>query len=177
MSEPVYTLQAARALALHAQALTTPNGQEPAPTPDTIYNLIVQLTAVQIDTLQMVRRSHYVTLWSRLGPYDLADFERLAYDSAHRRLYEYWHHAACLIPLEHFRWSTAKMEQIKDWAGWRRNWALQPGNQEIIAGVRQRITEEGALRTSDFKDTRDQRASWWDWKPAKNALEYLYDRG
>ena len=63
----IYPLTAVRTLALHAQGLTTPPGAEPVPTPNAIYDVVAQLGCVQIDTLQMVQRSQYLTLWSRLG--------------------------------------------------------------------------------------------------------------
>jgi uncharacterized protein YcaQ len=64
---------------------------------------------VQIDTLHVVNRAHYVTLWARFGSYDIDDFHRLLYTPGERRLYEGWGHAASIIPLEHYRfhrWRT-----------------------------------------------------------------------
>lgn len=171
-----YPHHAARTLALHAQALTTPNGQEPDPTPDRIYDTIAQLGAVQIDTLQMVRRSHYVTLWSRLGNYDPAAFEQLAY-GPDQRLFEYWLHAACLIPLHDYRWRILTMQHYRNGGGWRQQWGEEPENRPVVEHVRERITNEGGLRTSDFKHEGKKGGTWWDWKPAKLALEYLYNRG
>jgi uncharacterized protein YcaQ len=59
---------------------------------------VERLGCVQIDTLQMVQRSQYLVLWSRLGNYNPADLDRLAYEPQHRALFEGWQHAACLIP-------------------------------------------------------------------------------
>ena len=83
MAKPdtLYSLDAVRVLALHTQGLTTPVGTEPTPTCDTIYRMVEQLGCVQIDTIQVVQRSHYLVLWSRLGCYDPADFECLIYGS------------------------------------------------------------------------------------------------
>jgi uncharacterized protein len=79
-----YPLSAARTLALHAQGLTTPNGSESTPTPDTINDTVERLGCVQIDTLHIVQRSHYLAPWSRLGAYDPKDYDRLVYDPARR---------------------------------------------------------------------------------------------
>jgi uncharacterized protein YcaQ len=81
----IIPLVAARVLALHAQELTTANGTEPTPTADSICSMIEQVGCVQIDTLHMVRRAHYLTLWSRLGSYNPIDFDRLLFDPAQRR--------------------------------------------------------------------------------------------
>jgi uncharacterized protein YcaQ len=75
-SNTVYPLSAVRALALHAQGLTALSGSDPAPTSDAIYQTIERLGCLQIDTLQMVARSHYLVLWSRLGVYRTEDLER-----------------------------------------------------------------------------------------------------
>ena len=66
-TDTIYTLAAVRALALHAQGLTAPAGAERAPTCDAIYNVVEQIGCLQMDTLQVVQRSHYLALWSRLG--------------------------------------------------------------------------------------------------------------
>ncbi len=54
------------------------------------------------------------------------------------------------------------------------HWFNQPGNRELTAQVLERIRAEGGLRTRDFEDPRPSRGTWWDWKPAKVALEYLF---
>jgi len=83
---PIYPLTALRAVALHAQGLGLSGPAEPGL--DAIFAAVRQVGCVQIDTLQMVHRSHLLTLWSRLGAFDSADFERLAYNPAQRRLFE-----------------------------------------------------------------------------------------
>src|SRR5258706_5451232 len=115
MTRPI-PLAALRAIALHTQGLTTANGQEPDPTLDKIYQTVEDLMCVQIDTLQMVARAQYLTLWSRLGTYDMADFDRLIYDAGHRRLFEYWGHAASIMPLRDYKWYT----RFSDHPSWQR---------------------------------------------------------
>ena len=191
-SHPTYPLSAVRALALHAQHLTQPNALDaPAPAPQDIYAVIEQMGCVQIDTLQMVRRSHYIALWSRLGAYDPADLERVAYGTTDgkdsrspgnlggdgRRLFEYWLHAACLIPLTEYRYHLTRMRWFREVGGWRHEWTQQPENMALMKAVLARVKKEGALRASDFEHTGSRRGSWWDWKPAKQALEHLFNQG
>lgn len=169
-------LTAVRALALEAQRLTTPLSTMPSGDLETIYNTVEQLGCVQIDTLQMVHRSQYLVLWSRLGCYDPADFDRLIFDPAERRLYEYWQHAASIIPLKHYRYSLPLMARYRNGHGWR-EWDKQPENQALIAQAREHIQANGGVRAGDFEYNGSKRGPWWDWKPIKAALEYLYDTG
>lgn len=172
----IIPLIAARTLALHAQGLITRSGAEPAPTIDAIYSTIEQIGCVQIDTLHMVRRAQYLTLWSRLGSYDPADFDRLLFDPAQRRLFEHWRHAASIIPFTWYRYQMPQMIDILD-HNWWGPWLTENSNRETVELVRKRIRQEGALRTQDFEHDGPRRGSWWDWKPAKHALEYLFTTG
>jgi uncharacterized protein YcaQ len=171
-------LAAVRALALHTQALTTPPGTEPAPTPDAIHSTVEQLTCIQIDTLQVVQRSQYLVLWSRLGCYQPADIDRLIYDENDRRLFEYWRHAASIIPLAEYRYHLPAMRWYREHGSrWNEKWLAIPANRELTEAVLDRIRREGPLRVADFEHDGERRDSWWDWKPAKRALEVLYNRG
>jgi uncharacterized protein YcaQ len=180
--EKVYSLAAVRALALHSQRLASPldASTKKANGPEVISNLVEAIGCVQIDTLHMVHRSQYLALWSRLGAYDVANFDRLIYQREHRSLYEYWQHAACIIPLKHYRYSLHKMNDYRNpnesHVGWAR-WLADPKNTALLEQVRQRIRQNGSVRGGDFEYDGPKRGSWWDWKPAKIALEYLYDCG
>lgn len=169
-------LAAVRALALEAQRLTTPLTTHQPADPDAIYDTVEQLGCVQIDTLQMVHRSQYLVLWSRLGRYDPADFDVLIYDPANRRLFEYWQHAASIIPLRHYRYSLPVMVRYANGHGWG-DWSHRPENRQVIEHVSARIQAEGGLRASDFAYDGPKRGPWWDWKPTKAALEFLFDTG
>jgi len=172
----IYPLAAIRAMALHTQGLTRPVADDTTTTQADIIAAANQIGAVQIDTLQMVHRSHYLTLWSRLGNYDVADFDAVMY-GAERQFFEYWLKAVCYIPLEDYRYRLPLMRKLREnpryWHGWLNN----DEHRALAAHVKQRIHDEGGLRTSDFKSDGKKRGAWWDWKPAKAALEYLYDVG
>ncbi len=177
MTEAIISLSDLRILALHAQHLTHANGTFTAPGRDALAALARDLVFIQIDTLQMVHRAHYLTLWSRLGAYDIQDFDALS-SPADRRLYEYWGHAASFMPLDYFRYSVPFMKKRQmDPTRWTLDWLTREGSPEAIAVVRERITREGALRSADFADPNHRGGPWWDWKPAKHALEYLFNTG
>jgi uncharacterized protein len=174
----VYPLAALRALALHTQLLDRSPEATPTPNLDSAYEVVDHLGAVQIDTLHMVARSHYLVLWSRLGAYDPQLFERLAYDPAMRRTFEGWEHAACFIPMHEYRYQMPHQRSLRENPGnWYTRWLSLLHNPESVQGARERITQEGALRVSDFERGDHPGGTWWNWRPAKVALEYLFAFG
>ncbi len=176
--DTVYPLHSLRTLALHTQGLTRANGTESAPTGEAIRALVEQIGCVQIDTLQMVQRSHYLALWSRLGSYETADFDRLIYSGKDSVLMEQWRHAASIIPLTTYRHQLPRMRSRRETpATYTARWLAEESNQKMLVEVKERIRREGPLRSADFKYDGPKRGSWWDWKPAKYALEVLFSYG
>ena len=172
--EKVYELKAARAMALNAQQLIEPYQQDREPAnQQVIYQTVQSLGCVQIDTLHVVARSQYLVLWSRLGSYDAADFDRLIYQPDQRLLFEGWQHAACFIPLVNYRYQLPRMQSVQQKHLESSEWLADPANQELCRSVHERIRDEGPLRARDFEYHGLKRSGWWDWKPAKNALEHL----
>ena len=185
--ETIYPLSAIRALALHCQGLLAPPNAGTQPDPDAIYSMIQRIGWVQIDTLQVVQRSQYLVLWSRLGCYDASYLDRLTFGDPEgspsprdRRLFEYWMHAACLVPLEDYRLRLPTMRRYRERTartGSGQGWLDEAENAELVESVMERVWRNGPVRAADFENTRPRRGSWWDWKPAKRALEHLFDRG
>jgi len=180
-----FPIHAARTVALDTQGLTLKNGIEPTPTSDTLYSVIQQLTCLQIDTLQRVQRTQYLVPWSRLGAYDPALLDYLAYGDPEqsppddgRKLFEFWFHAACYLPLEDFRFRLPRMRSSLVGRHERtRSWLAREDTQKLLEQVYSRVENEGGLRARDFEEDTGKRGPWWDWKPAKNALEHLFSRG
>ena len=178
--DTVYPVSAVRAVALDSQGLASPH--DGPPDLDAVYSAIEKVGWVQIDTLQMVHRSQYLALWSRLGSYDTNHLDGLLSGSANssqgRRLFEYWRHAACLIPLAEYRYSLPQVRRYREGRGrWGVHWFSEPGNRRLVESVLERVRSGGPVRSSDFERDGPRRGSWWDWKPAKRALEHLYDKG
>lgn len=176
-SSTIYSLPALRTVALHTQHLTTPNAASPALTIDRMLDLVTALGYVQIDTLHVVNRAHYVTLWARYGSYDIDDLHKLIYTADQRRLYEGWGHAASILPLEHYRYHRWRTDQKYSYNPGFREWLDKDGNRELVDQVLARIRTEGALRVGDFEYDGSQRGVWYDWKPPKMALEALFAWG
>ena len=172
----VYPLKAIRALALESQLLASPNISPSPPDPDSIFKTVDHLGAVQIDTLHVVARSHYLVIWSRLGSFDPGIIDDLAFRE--RRLFEGWQHAACFVPMHEYRYQMPLQRSLREEpSDWYTRWLHQQHHAETVAIVRERIQREGALRVSDFERGDHPPGTWWNWRPAKVALEYLYAFG
>ena len=130
---------------------------------------IEQLSYVQIDSIHVVERAHHHVLFNRIRNYQPSLLDSLL---AQRQIFEYWSHAAAYLPMTDFRFSLHKKHQLQ--AG-QRHW-FAPDHQ-VMREVRARIHAEGPLKAADFEKTSSNSGSWWDWQPAKKALEQLFMQG
>ncbi len=176
-SGTIYPLSALRATVLHTQHLTMPNGASPTPTADRIVDLVEALGYVQIDTLHVVNRSHYVTLWARLGSYDIDDFHKLIYSAGQRRLYEGWGHAASIISLEQYRYHKWRTDKKISFNPSYHEWLNKKGNRKLVEQTLDHIRSDGGKRVRDFDYNGPKKGDWYDWKPPKVALEALFAWG
>lgn len=159
----------ARRLALRAQGLD--GAWKPGRGVDGAGRTIERIGYVQIDTIAVIERAHEHVFWSRQPAYRPTYLHRLMQQ---RRVFEYWTHAASYVPMTDYRWYIGRMR----WhATGGRRWEWLRENCKVADHVRQRIREEGALSSSAFEYTGEKRGPWWDWKPAKAALEALFDAG
>ncbi|TAM73427.1 winged helix-turn-helix domain-containing protein [bacterium] len=142
----------------------------------TLLSTISRLGLVQIDSVNVLVRSHFIPGFSRLGPYDRTVLERLAYGRS-RRLFEYWAHEASLLPLEMFPLLRWRMDRARRAIGTYSEVARLAREQpRFIAKVRKAIEERGPLSASDFDGARGE-GGWWGWSDTKRALEYLFWSG
>jgi uncharacterized protein len=171
-SVPRVPLRAIAALFLERQHLRRPRGQ--AFSASRVVRLAADTGGLQIDSINVIDRAHYLTVWSRFGAYDKAALDRLVY--RRRALFEYWAHAACLVPTEHFAcWRRAMLDYHTRSRGWAR-WLKK--NRRTLAAVEQAIRQGGPLGSADFTHRRPRgRAGWWNWKPSTHALDYLWMSG
>jgi len=126
---------------------------------------------VQIDTISVVERAHHHVFRSRVPNFQPQMTERLL---ANRSVFEHWAHAAAFLPMQHFRYSLPYKQAIKSG---QTHWFKNP-DTKLMAELHARIVADGPLRSRDLEhDATQPRAGWWDWKPAKRALEQLYMQG
>lgn len=129
-----------------------------------------RLGHVQIDTISVVERAHHHVLWS--GDRDYRPEHLPLLEAAPRRAFEYWAHAAAYLPMEDYRFCLPRMKRIAETG---HQWFST--DPKIVELVLERVKAEGPLRSSDFKSDEGPRGPWWDWKPAKAALEFLFMSG
>lgn len=124
---------------------------------------------VQIDTIAVVARAHDHILASRVPGYRPEHLQQLM---ARREAFEYWAHAAAFLPMTDYRHALPRMQRL---AGGGRHWGQH--NPREMAMVLDRIRDEGPLRARDFEAPAGHEGGWWSWKPAKRALERLFQEG
>ena len=162
----------ARAIALFAQGLAAPR---PAKlTSAALRAMIGRLGVLQIDSVNVLRRSHYLPLWSRLGSYDTDALDRMSHRGP-RSLFEYWGHEASLLPVATqplFRW---RMARAKDDA-WRRVREVR-SKKALVSRVFAAVRDRGPLRCGDIESTQARKSGWWEWNDVKVAIEWLFWSG
>ena len=187
-AKPEFDLSAkdARCLALAAQGFGRPR---PAGRVDArhLRRAVDDVGLLQLDSVNVFCRSHYMPLFSRLGPYPRHALDRLAWHenaggktrrAGQRDLFEYWGHEASLLPVALqplLRWRMARADRLA-WKSVARVAAEQPKLLEFVLGM---VRERGPIRASDLaaKGRRREPGEMWNWSEEKTALEYLFFAG
>jgi uncharacterized protein YcaQ len=133
-----------------------------------VAGMLRRLGAVQLDTISVLARSHELVPYARLGPVGKGAVEGAYWGGA---AFEYWAHAACILPLEDWPWFEARRRRWRQGYGSRR-----PVPAGAMAEVLRRLAGEGPLTATDLGGARGG-GPWWDWAPAKLAAERLLSRG
>ncbi|MET0591792.1 MAG: crosslink repair DNA glycosylase YcaQ family protein [Polyangiaceae bacterium] len=167
-----FPLRAVAALFLARQHLDKPRGRRL--TAENLRKFAADTGGLQIDSINVVDRAHYITAWNRFGPYDRAKLDKLCYQR--RVLFEYWAHAACLISVEHFAWWRRAMldysTRTRGWGTWLKK------NRALVSDVEKALADRGPLGSADFGQDRQKKTTgWWNWKPTTHALDYLWMSG
>lgn len=171
MSVPQLSLTAARHIHLAAQGLLKKPRRRARPAD--ILTTIQRMSLLQIDTINIVARSPYLVLFSRLG-----DYPQAWLDEALRRgeLMEYWAHEACFLPREDFSLVRHRMLAPEN-MGWKYRAAWMDEHADEIEQLIAHIHENGPVRSADFEHPRKGSSGWWAWKPHKRHLEGLFTAG
>ncbi|HEX2895861.1 MAG TPA: crosslink repair DNA glycosylase YcaQ family protein [Marmoricola sp.] len=162
----------ARRIAVAAQGFLDPRHT----TPDlrTLNRTVRRTGVLQIDSVNVLQRAHYVPLFSRMGPYDTTLLDR-ASGRAPRRLVEYWAHVASFMPVELWPHMQHRMrhyrEQGHPWMDGR--------NDDLVANLVAELREQGRRTSRELDDGLPRRKDhWgWNWSETKKALEYLFLAG
>lgn len=135
---------------------------------------LARMSTLQIDSVNVFARSHYMPLFSRVGSYDTAALDRLLF--ARRSPYvEYWAHVAAFVPaadwgLFHFRMQDLRAKYGSKPGGWFDT------HRDLVDWVRAELADRGPLRPAQIEHDvkKGARGPWWDWDVVKHALEYLW---
>ena len=164
-------LRAVAALFLQRQHLARP--QATALTAKRLGRFVEDVGGLQLDSINVLDRAHYLTVWSRFGPYDRAWLDRLVY--RRRLLFEYWAHAACLVPTSTMPWWRRAMLDYRSrhtgWSGWLRR------NGKVLSTVTAAVHANGPMGNADFEGRRPAGGGWWSWRPVQHALHHLWMTG
>ncbi len=174
------SLPRARRIALAAQGFDRPRPARP-PSVNQIAALVGRLGLLQLDSVNVFARSHYLPVFSRLGPYDRSRLDQIAGHGTgriDRRLFEYWAHEASLIPVALqplLRWRMADVD-AEAWGSISRIAREQP---ELIARTLALVYEQGPIRARDTGAVRPppRAGHMWNWHEGKVALEHLFFTG
>jgi uncharacterized protein YcaQ len=168
---PTLTLAEARRLAVAAQGF----GARPAKASVAhVRKLAGWLHALQIDSVNVLVRAHYVPAFARLGPYRITGLDSLAYGK--RDLFEYWGHEACLLPVSLYPLVRHRMhkhgEATQDYMRSKRG--------RYMAKIYDEVAARGPITACELADPGERSSGWWGWWGSGNGkatLEHLYDCG
>ncbi len=167
------TLSAAQARRVHlaAQGFAAPR---PTGRVDRrhVRRVFERLGLIQIDSVNVLVRSHYLPLFSRLGPYDRGLLDRYAYRD--HEAFEYWGHEASLIQAELHPLLRWRMAQEHRWAGMR-EWARE--QRPLIESVLADVASRGPMSAGELDAAERKKGPWWGWGDTKRALEHLFYEG
>lgn len=174
---PVVSLTAreARRLALQAALLASPRPQRRGRA--AFGRIVERLSMLQMDSVSVLARAHFMPAFSRLGVYDVGMLEKAAY-GRRRQLFEYWGHEASLIRLDlqpSLRWRMARARSgVGIYGGLVRFAQARSG---FIADVMREVERRGPLTARDLAEGGKSSGGWWAWSEGKRALEWLFWAG
>ncbi len=163
----------ARRIALVAQGFRDP--RHTTPTMRTFSRTLARTGVLQIDSVNVLQRAHYMPLFSRMGIYD-PELLRRASDQSPRRVVEYWAHVAAYMPVDLWPHMRHRMEGYRERG---HAWTKEKASAQLIKSLISEIRDEGAKTPRDLDEgLPEQKVNWgWNWTETKRALEYLFISG
>jgi uncharacterized protein len=168
---PRISMDRARRLALGAQGFNDP---APGGTPDVRHfrRVLSRVGVVQLDSVNVISRAHYLPFFSRLGSYDRDALDRWLWRSG--EMFEYWIHEASLAPIDQWRHVAYRMRHSHPWRSIEKIIEDQP---DFVDRVLAEVRESGPLRVGELSDGGSRTGPWWGYGPGKLALEWLFVKG
>lgn len=175
------SLAQARRIALAAQGFVDPRPTGPV-TRRHLQRVLGRITLLQIDSVNVLARAHYMPLFSRLGPYPTGLLDAAAFDPptrSARLLFEYWSHVAALTPVHlhpYLRWRMAEADRH----AWGAVVRVVTQSPDLVTWVRDEVAARGPVTAAELQHDlpRPEKVHWgWNWSDAKAALEWLFLTG
>ena len=159
----------ARRIALAAQGFRDP--RHTTPTMRTFSRTLARTGVLQVDSVNVLQRAHYMPLFSRMGAYD-TELLRRAAEKRPRRIVEYWAHVQAFMPVDLWPMMRHRMDHYRD----RRGKWWGGVDEDLLASVRAEVAARGASTARDLDDGTPRRKDhWgWNWSEARKALDFLY---
>jgi uncharacterized protein len=133
--------------------------------------MLRQVGAVQLDTISVLARSHELVAYARLGPVSRQQIEQAYWHAAKPAAFEYWAHAACVLPVEQWPYFAFRRRALR-----ARGVRWHQSHQETCDKVLARLRAEGPLTATQLGGAKGG-GPWWDWSDVKIAVEWLLDTG
>ena len=177
LSSDTLSLREACRIALHAQGFQC-QSRDSKPSWSKIARTVADLNLLQIDSVNVLVRSHYLPLYARLGDYDKAALDKRSFENKHRQFFECWAHEASIVPLDlHplMRWRMERAKRGDGVYGHMDRFAKENGS--YLKSTLSHIVKTGPIRGADVPGGGKSSGSWWGWSKGKLALETLFDQG
>jgi uncharacterized protein YcaQ len=142
------------------------------PTMRTLTRTLARTGVLQVDSVNVLQRAHFMPLYSRMGPYDV-DLVRRASEGRQRRIVEYWAHVQAFMPVELWPVMRHRMERYRDG---RHKWWGTVVTEELTGNLLAEIAERGASTARDLDEGLPrQKEGWgWNWSTTRRALDYMF---
>ncbi len=139
---------------------------------DSVMDVVNRLGLLQIDSVNVFERAHYMPLFSRLGNFPKSELDDLM-GGFHPTLIEYWAHEASIIPLE--KWPLYRWRMDAYRSKYENKWGMQAKDHKLVEQIRAQLLANGPMSTNQFETEANQRkGTWWGWSELKSALEYMF---
>lgn len=185
MSQVVTSPADARRIAIAAQGFGVPRADEPSegPSKARILEEVRRLAVLQIDSVNVLARAHYLPIFARLGAYDRTRLDALAWGgkkdaTSASPLFEFWCHQASFAPVELYPLFRFRMERaVRGEGTWGRIAKFAKEKRTYLRAVLREIEERGPLAASELTGAKKTTTGWWEWSESKHAVETLFWQG
>ena len=132
---------------------------------DSVMAVVDRLGLLQVDSVNVFERAHYMPLFSRLGKFDKSELES-AMGGFHPQLIEYWAHEASIVRIENWPLYRWRMDAYRD--NYSTKWGMEAGNKKLVEQITSQLRANGPMTTGQFEtEANVRKGSWWGWSDLK----------